>query len=177
MLSKPVWFHEDDFQRVQFLPFSCWDFCLYHLHQISLHSEAHRAPDGIGWTKMYEIPSAPESVGDLSIPVSDLAAAMPWRMRKTMDVYTGGWSGEGSRQPDMAAYRSGRSAIVFGWDERRVIDSLWFKEGAIFWWNRGLLLEAMVRIGLLSHMLLVDWRGEIVDLRDRKATRKYLNMF
>lgn len=174
MLRKELWFHEDDYARVQFLPFSCWNFCCDQLDKLGAHDVAHRAPEGVGWTKMYSLPAAPAPTASLAISTGDLAAAMPWKLRRTNRVLTGTWSEKGERLPRTAAYRSGSCAIVFGWNEDRIVESLWFKDGYASWWNRRALIEAFFRLGLLAPLLLVDWRGALIDLRDRKAIRAYV---
>ena len=177
MLSKKFWFHEDDFQQVQCLPMSCWDFCTYQLYEITRHEAAHAPTGQVGLSKMYNIPAAPVAFADLSISISDLAAAMPWRLRKTSHILSGGWSDDGTRQQNMAAYMAGSCAIVFSWNESNIINSLWFRDGYISRRHRGPLLEAFFRISVLRPMLLADWRGSLIDLSDRNAIRHYLENF
>ncbi len=176
-MRKELWFHEDDYARSQFLPLSCWNYCCDELDRLRAHDLDYRSPEGIGWTKMYSLPPAPQRVADLAIRTGDLAAAMTWKMWRVNRVFSGGWSGKGGRLPRTAAYRTGGSAIVFSWNEDRVITSLWFLEGRASWWNRRALLGAFFRIGVLAPLLLVDWRGALVDLRDRKAIGNYLRNF
>ena len=177
MLWKEIWFHEDDYARAQLLPLGCWNFCCDQLDRLKAHDAAYRAADGIGWTKMYSLPAAPMAIADLAISTGDLAAAMPWKLWRTNRVTTGTWSGKAERLPRTAAYRAGGCAIVFSWNEQRIVNSLWFKDGYASWWARRALLEGLFRIGILAPMLLVDWRGALVNLRDRKAIRAYLRNF
>jgi len=174
LFSKELWFHEDDYAQVQFLPLSCWNFCCDQLDKLAAHDVEHRAPDGVGWTKMYSLPAAPALTASLGVSIGDLAAAMTWKLRRTNRILTGTWSGKGEKLPHTAAYRSGDCAIVFSWNEDRIIESLWFKDGYASWWSRHVLLEAFFRIGTLAPLLLVDWRGALIDLRDRKVIRGYL---
>lgn len=175
MLWKPLWIHEDDYNRTEFMPLGCWNFCRDELDKIDAHDEAHRVPEGIGWTKMYSIQPSPQPLVDIRLKVSDLSAAMPWRLRKTKRVLSGMLSEEGSRLPRTAAYMAGGNAIVFSWSDDKIINDLWFHDVFVSGWQRGPLLEAFFRIGILSPMLLVDWRGALVDLSDRKAIGDYLS--
>ncbi|MCG8543132.1 MAG: hypothetical protein MJE12_02870 [Alphaproteobacteria bacterium] len=175
MLSKPFWFHEDDFNKAQFLPFSCWYFCCEQLDKIREHGDTTRLPDGLGWSSLHRIPESPDAIADLGIPAGEIAAAMPWRLRRADTVTTGTWSEEGEPMSRMAAYMAGRSAIVFGWNEDDIVDSLWFYDGHISWWHRGVLLDAFRNLNLLRPLLLVDWAGAMVNLSDREGVRRYLS--
>jgi len=167
--------HEDDIAQVQFLPSQCRDFCLDQLDRIARYGAAHSDPDGVGWTKMYRIPPAPASVADLGIRVGDLAVAMPWRMRRIRRVLTGGWSEKCEPLPRTTAYMAGRAAIVFRWREDGILDFLWYHYASTSWWHRYVMRQALFRLGVLAPLLLVDWRGAIIDLRDRRSLWAYLS--
>lgn len=173
-MPRTFWIHEDDIAQVQFMPSACRDFCIQQLREIARHDIAHRDPDGIGWTAMYSIPPSPLPIAHLKIRPGDIAAAMPWRMRRVRRVMTGGWSGEGTPMERTAAYMSGRAAIVFSWNESKIVQSLWYHDAVLSSWHRRPMLEALFRLGILAPLLLVDWRGRILDLGDRKAIRRFL---
>ena len=172
--EKSYWLHEDDHMQIEFLPIECWDYCRAEFAKIDEHEKAHRAPDGIGWTKMYFRGPSPYRIANLGIPLEAIKILMPWRLRRIDRVLTGGWSGDGVQMERMAAYKVGSGAILVGWDEADMVDTLWFHGFAKTWWDRTALTEAFARLGSLCPMLLVDWNGVLVDLRDVNAIRNYL---
>ncbi|MCP4381567.1 MAG: hypothetical protein GY798_09155 [Hyphomicrobiales bacterium] len=174
LFRKPVWVHEDDLGTVQVLPMACWNDCVDQLGSIEEFAERHEAPDGLGWTKMYEIQPGPKSLEDLSIKVGKVKGMVPLVMRPARKAVTGTYSGPDEPLERTAAYRAGGNAVLVSWSEDHRWTWLSFSAGHMTPWQLGPLSIFFHRLSSLAAVLLVDWRGALIDLSDHKAIVRYL---
>lgn len=64
-------------------------------------------------------------------------------------------------------------ALYVAWTDESVVRAIWLVGGPDDA-RRGLLVEALVGIGVLADLLLVDWRGALVDLTNDRAVERYV---
>ena len=175
-MPKSFWFHEDEYAETEVLPLDSWNFCTEQFAKIEEHEKAHRLDDGIGWTKMYIRPPSPLAIVHLGIHMEEIRIIMPWRLRPTDRVLTGGWSGEGDPLQDTTAYCADKCAIIVSWNAADMVDRIWFYGSGVSFWHRGAVTEAFARIGQLRPSLLVDWKSAtLIDLTNRQAIKQYLS--
>jgi hypothetical protein len=70
------WFHEDDWGQLDLEPRENLADRRRMMGDANAFSDAHRAPNGIGWTDIYVIPEAPQSLAIRGITVDAIATAL-----------------------------------------------------------------------------------------------------
>jgi len=64
-------FYEDDAGQIEVKPIANWNYCERELAALTRHDKDYAAPDGVGWTKMYQFSDDDESLKD-TLSLSDL---------------------------------------------------------------------------------------------------------
>lgn len=169
-------FHdEDEVGMTQLLPVEWWDHCAREFEAMAAHAEAHRSPEGVGWTEMYQ-----HSVPDPSLPRLCMTEE---RFVELLRPHARQFDRIDNTLAEVDA-ALGIRAIGFG-PSRHVgiiadldgdsVSSIW---GRLFTQDaaaRGIVAAMLTALGRDQNLLLVDWRAHrLVDLRSPSAIDAYL---
>jgi hypothetical protein len=168
------WFHEDDWGQLELEPRENLGDRQRMMAQSNAFSDAHRAPGGIGWTDVYVIPEAAQSLAIRGITVDALAAVLGASWHRVARVTTG-YSSAVWDCPNAFAFRPPtrkRWGTLYGsHDQAGVITDLMFTHVT--------RAESDVLRVLGRHLalILVDMRqGEVIDLGDEAAIARYIEL-
>ena len=138
--------------------------------QAAAHAEAHRAPDGIGWTAMYVAPEPKVALATRAITVGALAGALgpDWTPFATV---TSGYSTY--REPVAQGYAfvfgPDRHAVIYGTRDRELVTALCLVHPV------PALAATLYRLGTTFRLILCDlWRDVTVELASPSAVARYL---
>jgi hypothetical protein len=122
---REIFFHEDDYCQQQFLPAEATDSAVTELAAIDQFSEAHRAPEGVGWTDIYIRSGDHLGFGTLGIHRDTLDARLVVRLPYYDRVFTG-YSSHREICQRTGAWGVGERCSVFAdWDDSGIVQNIW----------------------------------------------------
>jgi len=169
--------HEDDWGMISVMPAENLMWARRVAGEAAAFGEAHRAPDGAGWTEMYVIPEEEHSISEKGIRLDDLRELIGGRLVEA-DGVTSGYSSQvemikngfafGESNGDVGAfYGNVEDGLIV---RLEVIRPDWEDEGAV-----GMFGEMLGELGERYGLMLADWWWDmVVDLRDGEAIGRYL---
>lgn len=168
--------HEDDWGMIAVMPVENLKRAGEVAQEAEEFGEAHRAPDGVGWTDVYVVPE--------EFPIS----ARGIRLEELREVIGGGLVEAEGVQSGYSSYveviknafafreGDGKPGALYGNVKDGLVTGLyvlrpdWEEEGSVAWFER-VLGELGERWGLM----VADWWWDMtVDLRDGEAVGKWL---
>jgi hypothetical protein len=154
---RDIYFHEDDYCQQQILPLDAKAFADEERKRITEFADAHRAPDGVGWTEMCMRSSPPVELRALAISRYQFSEAISRSFAPFDDVYTG-YSSHRERCNRTAAWgRSPTCALFADWDEAEMITNCW----AMFFDQEESSIQAAAQavavLGDIQPLVYVDW--------------------
>jgi hypothetical protein len=162
--------HEDEWGMIDLVPVENRPQSEQTVRQAEAHAEAHRAPDGVGWTAMYIAPAPEISLSARGLTLDALTTLLGPGWRRAAKVNSGYGR---SFEPISTAFAllQGSSALYGSLGENGVVRALHLD-------RRGLdpaLAPALHRLGTLQRLIAIDlWIDRVVDLADRHAVDEYL---
>jgi hypothetical protein len=176
----PAFYHEDDFGQVEVLPRTCWNFCADRLELIAKHGRVAQAPQPAAAAPAGPAPSPsqpasvkPQALRDLGIRVDALMRVMPRDLAMVPEVTTGHGAHRHPAPRTRAFLAADRALLFASWDEDEVVSTAWHVPCALTPDQRRLLVKTLESVGRLGELMLVDWRGKLVDLADAAAIQAY----
>jgi len=170
-----IYFHEDDVGQLEILPISKWHYCEHELAAVAEHDAAHRAPGGVGWTKMYMPGAAEEPLQGLEMTATRFAELLAPHCKQfdrlesplsDVDVELGirrigfGPSDAGGVVADL---------------QGELVSSIWCLLPGATRDENELLAAMLISLTRDQHLLLMDWlRARAVDLRSKPGVETYL---
>jgi hypothetical protein len=162
--------HEDDWAMIDLVPVDNAAESARVAAEADAHAEAHRAPDGVGWTAMYVIPAP-------SVPLQARGLTLEM-VRATVGAAFGApravTSGYSSYREEVARgfALEGDGGVLYGTtDEAGVVDGLHVYTAS----EEPAFTAALVALGRTHRLILLDWwRHAQVDLSDADAVARWL---
>jgi hypothetical protein len=157
LAKREIYFHEDDYCQQELLPREALTYAEAEVKKIGEFADAHRAPDGAGWTEVYVRPKPPVTYRALGMTNEDLDAVISPHLPPFDLVYTG-YSSFRERCTKVAAWgTSQQNALFADWDDNGIISNVWtqFFESD----EKSLLTasKAVTALGMLHSLIYVDW--------------------
>ena len=172
---REIFFHEDDYVQIQFLPDSSLEFCIEEMQICDEHAEKHRAAVGAGWTKMYIRKDAPQNLGVFTISASELSAALDRHLARYDHVFTG-YSTHRERCVRTLAWGDDGFVLFAEHDEDLIVRELWFGLGQWRAEKADDYVSTLVNLPHASELLIVDWAwSRIVPLADAECLKAYVD--
>ena len=168
-----LFFHEDDYGQVEILPASNAAWCRDELAKVGAFADRHRAADGLGWTDGYVLAEAAERLGALGIAPAMVDTQIPPALPRHDRIFTGTTARPEPCDKTRGYRIDDEGALYVAWTDESVVRAIWLV-GAPDEARRAPLVEALSGIGELAELLLVDWRGALVDLANEAAIAKYV---
>jgi hypothetical protein len=172
-----IYFHEDFFRQVEFLPKENYNFLKNENLKIREFSDEHSDGNGLFTDIFVREEEVSTSIADRKIELTDFELTLNiLELQRISNVYTG-YSNYKERCDDMFAYQFDSAQIFVVIDEKYVKDL--FVTGFRFFEDETIknkLEEVLFEIGAKYRLILNDWDlTEVVDLSDKIEIRKYLN--
>ncbi len=123
--KREIYVHEDDYCQQQLLPRKAAEFAGTELKKIGDFANAHRAPDGLGWTEMYVRKKAPVELPALKIKREDFASIVSLSFPLFDAVFTGYSSYREPCNKTAAWGTTDQCALFANWDDDGIIQSIW----------------------------------------------------
>jgi hypothetical protein len=163
-----VYLHEDDWGMIALFPVENRKESEATVAEAQAHGDAHRAPDGAGWTAIYvaEAPKIPITTREIRLDALAAALGPAWRRYAAVES---GYSSLQEEMPGGFAFTDGQDA-VYGTFEGDLVTSLAVRDAVPS------VRAALARIGTKWRLQLVDlWRDEVVDLSDDTELDRYFS--
>src|SRR6266496_3785604 len=87
--KREIYFHEDDYCHQELLPREALAFADAEVKKIGEFADAHRDPNGAGWTEVYVRPKPPVNFRALGMTKDDIHAVVSPHLPPFDLVYTG----------------------------------------------------------------------------------------
>jgi hypothetical protein len=167
---RTAFFHEDDFCQQQLLPAAAVDFVKAELSTLAEFADAHRTPDGVGWTDMYLRADCPIELRTLQIRPEQFREVVSPILAPFEVVYTG-YGGRRDLCSHTGAWgNSDRSILFADWDVEGIISNVW---SSFFDAQDASVLAVSKAVGALARVhpiVYVDWAwGYVCDPVDEIA--------
>ncbi len=165
--QRKIYFHEDDYCEQQLLPRAAAEFAAAEIKKIAAFAEAHRTPDGYGWTDVYVRQEAPAELRALNVDKKEFDSIMCAVMPPFDLVYTGHAAHWERRKKTAAWGKAERCALFAEWDAEGIVRNIWTE---FFERDQASILaatKAVAALGKLHPLVYVDWAwGYICDISD-----------
>ncbi len=173
-MDNSIYFHEDDYCMIEVLPSDNYDFCCNQAGQATEFSEQHKAENGIGWTDVYMVESAPKQLVEYKISEDQLDKVLSSSFQKCKEIYSG-YSSYREICKDTFAYVSGNIRLFYE-IENNVVAKIWLNLDVYEEKDKikaALLLE---KIADLGDLIIADWYfHHVVKLKNADSTAKYIH--
>jgi len=159
VLSKrEIYFHEDDYCQQELLPREALGYAQSEIKKIGEFAEAHRAPDGAGWTEVYVRPKPPPlTMRVLGMTRDDIHAVFSPYLPAFDLVYTG-YSSYRERCRSTAAWGSSQHNAIFAdWDDQGIVTNVWTQLFESDEKSISAASKAVTAIGQVHSIIYVDW--------------------
>lgn len=172
-----IYFHEDYFRQVEFLPRENYKFLKNENLKVKNFSEEHSDGNGL-FTDIYlRQENEPKSILEKKIELNDLESTLNnLELEKVENVYTG-YSSHKEKCSNMIAFKYDDAEIFIGLKENIIADL--FVTGFRFFEDEKTKMKLeniLYDIGTKYDLILNDWDlTEVIDLKDRNEIKKYLN--
>jgi hypothetical protein len=155
--KREIYFHEDDYCQQELLPRGALAFAEAEIKMQDEFADAHRAPDGIGWTDVYVRRKPPVDFRTLGMTKDNFDGVVSPHLAPFNFVYTG-YSSYRERCRNAAAWRTSQQNAIFAdWNDEGIITNVWtqFFESD----EKSLLAgsKAVAALGMLHSIIYVDW--------------------
>lgn len=121
---KEIYFHEDDYCQIELAPVENEEFIKQEIDAISNFSEQHKAPNGIGWTKMYMRKEPQCTLKEKGIHIKEFDDRVGKVIGKYDEVYTG-YSTYKEKCRNTNGYGDDTVRVFIEYNEE-VITHIWF---------------------------------------------------
>ena len=157
LAKREIYFHEDDYCQQELLPREALAFADAEIKKIGEFADAHRAPDGAGWTDVYVRQKPPVNFRALGVKKEVFADAVSPDL-PPFDLVCTGYSSYRERCRKTAAWgTSQHNALFADWDDESIITNVWAQ---FFDSDEKSLLaasKAVAALGMLHSIIYVDW--------------------
>jgi hypothetical protein len=162
--------HEDDWGMIDLLPAENHAQAQAVVAEAVAHAEAHRAPDGLGYTAMYIAPEPQVPLAARALSLSTLQGLLGPAWGRFARVASG-YSSYREELPQTFAFTNGQS-VLYGHQRDGLVQSLHLHRPA----DNPELLATRYALGQTLRLILEDlWRDEVFALGDREALAHYLH--
>lgn len=160
--------HEDDWGMVSLVPAENRADRTAVVEIARAHGEAHRAPDGAGWTDIYFAPPPPTEITARKITLEALGAVLDTRWSPVARLVTGYGSSYRKHVETGYAFQLPEGPVLYGC----LVDGI-VSELHIFR-CRPAAADTLHRLGFTFDLILCDlWSDQVVALADRPAVDAY----
>jgi hypothetical protein len=159
--------HEDDWGMISLDPDESRVDRERVVAEAAAHGEAHRAPEGIGWTTMYVAPAPAIEIAVRALSIDALRAALgpDWH---AYDRVLSGYSSSYEVVKHAFAF-SCATCVVYGNTDGARVTHLCITRCVLE------IADVLHRLGTTFRLVLTDlWRDSVVDLSDRDAIDRYI---
>jgi hypothetical protein len=167
---REIFFHEDDCCQQQLLPRSASGNVLTELKKKCDFADAHRAPNGFGWTDMYVLQDFSPELRALRIDKVEFAEIVSPFLQPFDLVFTGFSSYREQCRMTGAWGRSRACSLFADWNEAGIISNVW---AGFFEPDEESILAAtaaVAAIGKRFSLLYVDWAWDYLCDADDELT-------
>jgi hypothetical protein len=173
---KEIYYHEDDYCQIEVLPVSNWQHCAEQMGEIQTFSEAHKAPNGMGWTQMYMRPDNPVGLSHSGIAITALRSALARVAEEYGPVYTG-YSTYRELSKNTVAFCAADGAILYAdHNDAGVVEHIWLTLDPTTEDQKSRALSLFMSLAEQGEFLLSDWGWcALVMLKDSGALSQYLS--
>ena len=174
---------EDDPGQVQILPSANKNYCEREFVKIREHAEAHETPDGVGWTKMYELGQDADSlVGtrslkSLALSKSRFVELMAPHSRQFDKLVSPLSEFDEELGIRSVGFGPSASAGVIADLEGDIVCAIWCRAYVSEFEHKAEMANLLAALNTDNEMLLVDWSNlVVVNLRSREEVDAYLEL-
>ena len=170
--------YDFEVESIRILPFANWMFAADQIEALKAHDKQHRAPDGVGWTKMYRLESPPECLATRGLSCDSfrerLAPLAPQFETVTVKEENG-YDFSGNDELSYLGFGpSGRAGVVAECRNGKV-DAVWCVLPGASAKENAVLAEMLHALDRDLHLILVDWHaGMVIPLADLASIEAYL---
>ncbi len=173
-----AYFHEDDYCQQELLPLTALEFCRQQISEIDEFSNAHKAPDGVGWTDIYRRKDPPKKLVELGVAVSALRKSMIEHLPEITTIYTGYGSHEALCE-NTIGFGVDTDWIVYAeWNDANVVEAVWTDVLTSHVKSLERFAATLQQLGREYPLLYVDWAwgfatplDQSSSLRDRLVSK------
>ncbi|MBL9008353.1 MAG: hypothetical protein JNJ46_29100 [Myxococcales bacterium] len=161
--------HEDEWGMIDLIPVENHAHAQSVVDEATAHADAHRAPDGLGYTDVYVAPEPLVPLSLRAVSLSTLASLLgaPWQR---IPRVTSGYSSYREDLPNAYAYSDGNH-VLYGSHREGLVTTLHLHPGP----PNEALIDLLHALGQGLRLIVQDlWRDQVVDLRSRQATAEYV---
>jgi hypothetical protein len=155
--QREIYFHEDDYCQRQILPRGAAAYADAEVKKIGEFADAHRAPDGLGWTDIYVREEAPMELRVLKVK-KELFADIVSPFLPPFDVVYTGYSSHREQCKRTAAWGTSEQCALFAdWDDEGIVANVWAE---FFEQDDASILaatRAVAALGKIHPLVYVDW--------------------
>ena len=168
--QREIYFHEDDYCQQQLLPRDASAHAQSEIKKIKEFSDAHRDPNGYGWTDIYVRQEAPLEFHTLAIK-KDIIGPIISPYLPPYDVVYTGYSSHRELCKQTAAWGTSDCCAVFiDWDKDGIVANIWtelFEQDEV---AIQAATHAFAALGRLHPLVFVDWAWNYTcDVSDESA--------
>ncbi len=161
--------HEDEWGMIDLLPAENLAHAQAVVAEAEEHAEAHRAPDGLGYTAVYVAPEPQLPLSARVLSLSTLHGLLGPAWQRFAKV-SSGYSSYREDLPQAFAFTDGES-VLYGLQREGLVDTLHLHRPVA----RPALLSTLHGLGQTLRLILEDlWRNEVVALGDHAVVSRYL---
>jgi hypothetical protein len=170
-----IYFHEDDYCQIEILPISNWEHCVSQIGEIESFSEAHRAPEGEGWSEMYMRKENLSTLLELNVSRTVLTTALCEALPECDTVYTG-YSTYREKCDHTTAFACSPQVAVFAdFNKDNITEHIWLTLDVSEQDELESIMNAFHALSMLGDLLFVDWGwGVLNTLAETEALKLYL---
>lgn len=159
---RAIFFHEDAYCQQQLLPAAAIEFVKAELNKLAEFADAHRAPDGVGWTDMYVRAECPIELHTLRIRAEHFREVVSPILAPFEDVYTG-YGGCRDLCSHTGAWGNSDKSLLFAdWNVDGIISNVW---SSFFDGQESSVLavsKAVAALARVHPLVYVDWEWHYV---------------
>lgn len=171
----PLIIWEDDFGSVEVLPSTCYDWCLAELRAIRRSAEAHRAPDGLGWTDVYLRGPPPQTLAGLSLDADRVTAVFAGLLTEVTPLSGDSVPRPKAPIPNTRAFvaKGGSALVVYRHPGTGLVGNIDLIP-QVSAPEIGPLLSALTALPEATDLILVDWTtNALFHLNDETTAGRY----
>jgi hypothetical protein len=158
--------HEDDWGMRDLVPEENRFRAAAGTEEARAFGEAHRAPDGVGWTDMFVTPDLPISYSQREVTLTALRALLP-ELTLCQRFFTGYSTYREELKRSFAMV--GEAGAIYGSLDGARVTRLMLAD------CDEAIAPLLVRLGRAHRLVLVDWyRDEVINLSDERAVTAWL---
>lgn len=173
---KEIYYHEDDYCQIEILPISNWQHCTQQMGEIQAFSNAHKTPNGLGWTGVYIRPDSAVELRDSGLTITALRKALAPAVEEYGPVYTG-YSSYRELSKNTAAFCAATGAVLYAdYNDFGIIEHMWLTLDPTTEEQKNRALKMFAAVASQGEFLLSDWGWcALMMLSDSQALSQYLS--